>query len=68
MPAIALTDGALYRLPSGRLARFDRYVKSQACFRFLYEDLSLPVREREITLSEGNLHLLARISEVQSHH
>jgi hypothetical protein len=52
-----MTEGAAYRMPSGRRARYHRYVASQEAYQFVYEDDGTELRHRQFLLTKGNLRL-----------
>lgn len=47
-----LTEGVFYRLPSGKRAKFARYVAKTRAYVFVYEDDGSDIRDRLVPLTE----------------
>lgn len=47
-----LTEGLVYRLPSGKRAKFARYVAKTATYLFVYEDDGSDIQDRKVPLTE----------------
>ncbi|USE78932.1 hypothetical protein NDR89_20055 [Cupriavidus gilardii] len=47
-----LTEGLVYRLPSGKRAKFARYVARTRAYVFVYEDDGSDIQDRKVPLTE----------------
>ena len=52
-----MTEGTAYRMPSGRRARYHRYIASQQAYQFVYEDDGTEIQHRQFLLTAKNLRL-----------
>ncbi|ESH90766.1 hypothetical protein B551_0222610 [Cupriavidus sp. HPC(L)] len=47
-----LSEGLVYRLPSGKRTKFARYVAKTATYLFVYEDDGSDIQDRKVPLTE----------------